>query len=108
AEHDTYGDTPHDHAPCSGPGLAGVLRAEEATDHRLPGDGERVEREPEEQEYLEGDLVGGDVVVADARRDRRSGEERGQQRAGTDHEPASDTGRRTDPRGLRSHRRVLA
>lgn len=108
AEHHTDGDAPLEHAPCGGARLAGVLRAEEAADHRLSGDGERVERQPEEQEHLERDLVGGDVVVADARRDCSGGEERGQQRAGTDHEPASDTGRRTDPRGLWPHRRMLA
>ena len=48
-----------DHAPRGGEGLVGVAGAERAPDDDLPGDRDRVEHEREEDEELEGDLVGG-------------------------------------------------
>src|SRR6202022_2885215 len=85
-------DAPLEHAPRRGPGLLGVARAEELADHRLRGDGERVEREREKYPDLERDLVGRDLRVTKARRDGRGHHERHEQRGGPDDEPATNAG----------------
>ena len=101
-------DAELDESPADGARVVHARRAEEAPDHRLPGDGERVERQREEQQHLHADLVRGDGVVADARRDRGGGEQRDDQRGGAHHEAATHGRVGADPRRARPDRRALA
>ncbi len=72
--------------------VAGARGAEEAPDHRLACDRQRVERECEEEEHLHADLLRSDGVVADARRDRGGREQRDEQRRRAHDQPAPDAG----------------
>ena len=89
-------------ASCDGVG------AEEPADHRLRGDGERVEREREEQQDLHRHLVRGDVVVAEAGGDGGCGEQGHEQRTGPDDEAAADGGVRSDAGRARPQRPARA
>ena len=70
----------------------GVARAEQAADDDLAGDRDRVEDEGQEDEDLEGDLVGAERGGALARQDRAGDDEGEQQRAGAHDDVAAHAG----------------
>ena len=76
AEQHADHDPELEQSPADGPRVVRARRAEEAPDHRLARDRERVERRARGTGAPACDLVRGDRVVADARRDR-GGREQG-------------------------------
>ncbi len=85
-----------------------IARAEVPADDRLRGDRDRIEREREEVPELPRDLMRGDLDVADARRDRRRGDEHREQRRGAHGQVTADDRRGAYVRAIRARRRVRA
>ena len=79
----------------------GVARAEQAADHHLRGDRQRVEDEREEDEELERDLVRGQRGGADPGQHGGGDQERAEQRAGADRDLGPDPDQRAHAREQR-------
>ncbi len=94
----------HQHSPRRRARGLAVARAEQAPDHHLAGDRDRVEDEREEDEDLKGDLVRGERDRAEARRDRGRQREAGEQRPGSDEQVAARAEQRAQRRQARPPR----